>query len=472
MLGEGKKETTRARQPHRRYRIAMVCDFFHPRLGGVENHIWSLSHHLLQLGHSVIVITHAYNAEAERECYSGVHYYESMETEQPLKVYYCPFYPMVDQDSLPTFTATMPLIRWILVREQIDIVHSHQATSTMSNESIIYAGMLGLRTVYTDHSLFEFDDVPDVILNRVSQTTLSRADALIAVSHACCSNLVLRSHLDLERQHISVIPNAIDPAKFFPEPSKRPSDRIQIVVVSRLVFRKGVDLLVGVIPEICHSLPEVDFLIGGDGAKLLDLQEMVERERLEDRVSILGATPHSQVRDVLVQGHLFLNCSLTESFCIAILEAASTGLLVVSTNVGGVPEVLPPDMIHVCDPNVPDIVQELKAAVAQQKNFPIEPWSMHERVQSMFSWERVARETVQVYDTIINPEGKDIASSHGTSVAGWALSLEKGIARLVVDFLSIILTMFLRFLEYVQPKDQIDVVPDVWSECKRRKAKV
>ena len=49
---------------------------------------------------------------------------------------------------------------------------------------------------------------------------------------------------------------------------------------------------------------------------------------------------HFQVfRDVLVRGHIFLNCSLTESFCIAILEAACCGLFVVSTRVGGVPEV-------------------------------------------------------------------------------------------------------------------------------------
>jgi glycosyltransferase involved in cell wall biosynthesis len=37
-----------------------------------------------------------------------------------------------------------------------------------------------------------------------------------------------------------------------------------------------------------------------------------------------------QVRNVLVRGRIFLNCSLTEAFCIAILEAASCGLLVVS----------------------------------------------------------------------------------------------------------------------------------------------
>lgn len=41
----------------------------------------------------------------------------------------------------------------------------------------------------------------------------------------------------------------------------------------------------------------------------------------------------------MVQGSIFLNVSLTEAFCMAIIEAAAAGLLVVSTRVGGIPEV-------------------------------------------------------------------------------------------------------------------------------------
>ncbi|RYG51688.1 hypothetical protein EON67_02865 [archaeon] len=44
--------------------------------------------------------------------------------------------------------------------------------------------------------------------------------------------------------------------------------------------------------------------------------------QLHDRVELLGAVSHKNVRDVLTRGHIFLNCSLTEAFCIAILEAA------------------------------------------------------------------------------------------------------------------------------------------------------
>ena len=44
---------------------------------------------------------------------------------------------------------------------------------------------------------------------------------------------------------------------------------------------------------------------------------------------------------MLLRGRIFLNTSLTEAFCMALVEAAAAGLLVVSTRVGGVPEVLP-----------------------------------------------------------------------------------------------------------------------------------
>jgi hypothetical protein len=53
---------------------------------------------------------------------------------------------------------------------------------------------------------------------------------------------------------------------------------------------------------------------------------------------------------VLQQGSIFMNTSLTESFGIAILEAACAGLHVVSTRVGGVPEILPEDMISFAAP--------------------------------------------------------------------------------------------------------------------------
>jgi phosphatidylinositol glycan class A protein len=100
---------------------------------------------------------------------------------------------------------------------------------------------------------------------------------------------------------------------------------------------------------------------------MVDLLQMRETHFLQDRITLLGPVAHRDVpsvcayyisilqsklttMQVLRQGSIFLNTSLTEAFGIAILEAACAGLYVVSTRVGGVPEILPEDMISFASP--------------------------------------------------------------------------------------------------------------------------
>jgi len=113
----------------------------------------------------------------------------------------------------------------------------------------------------------------------------------------------------------------------------RPLGTVNVIVMMRLVWRKGTHLLVEIIPEICRRFPYVHFIIGGDGPNRGALEEMRERDQLQERVELLGAVPHCDVPSVLTRGHILLNTSLTEAFCIAILEAVACGLLVVSTKV-------------------------------------------------------------------------------------------------------------------------------------------
>jgi phosphatidylinositol glycan class A protein len=232
--------------------------------------------------------------------------------------------------------------------------------------------------------------------------------------------------------------------------------RIKVVVISRLVYRKGMDLLVGIIPRICLELPKVDFIIGGDGSKRLALQEMVERERLQDRVEFLGSVPHTQVRDVLVRGHVFLNCSLTESFCIAILEAACCGLLVVSTNVGGVPEVLPPDMVTLSSPDVPSMVRCLKQAISQQESDQAaDPWELHRRVERMYSWSRVAEQTTKVYRRVLQNERLTFCQRLS------CYNSLGGLTGVVACLLVVTVQFWLIFVEWCWPREGINVVSDI-----------
>lgn len=366
----------------------MASDFFYPNTGGVEAHILQLGQYLLDLGHKVIVITHAYGDRV------GIRYMPNS-----LKVYYLPYLLYPKQNiKWPFLFNTFPQIRKILLSEHIDIVHGHSAFSPMAHEIMFHAKTLGINTVFTDHSLFGFNDFGSRIHYSFVKQCLKQCNHIICVSHAGKQNQALKH----DKIPITVIPNAVDTKVFTPDPSKRDPEKITIIVNSRLVYRKGVDLLASVIPKICELDKRIIFIIAGDGPKRALLEQSVDQHDLYNRVQLLGSIPHSTVRDVLVKGDIFLNTSLVEAFCMAIVEAASCGLQVVSTNVGGLPEVLPPELIKLTEPTIDGLLEGVIMAIddLENKKF-IPPMEAHKIVDGKYSWRDVAKKTEKIYEAVI-----------------------------------------------------------------------
>lgn len=236
---------------------------------------------------------------------------------------------------------------------------------------------------------------------------------------------MLRASLD--PLMVSVIPNAVVAENFRPlshdaqkgertsgEIERRPSpapigpdDTITIVVISRLFYNKGTDLLIAVIPRILASHPNVRFIVAGSGPQAIDLEQMLERNVLQDKVELLGSIRHEEVRDVMVRGHIYLHPSLTEAFGTVIVEAASCGLYVVCTRVGGIPEVLPQHMTTFAKPEEDDLVLATEKAIAALRSNKVRTDRFHDQVKMMYSWTDVAQRTERVYKGItgdISPE--------------------------------------------------------------------
>jgi phosphatidylinositol N-acetylglucosaminyltransferase subunit A len=98
---------------------------------------------------------------------------------------------------------------------------------------------------------------------------------------------------------------------------------------------------------------------------------------------------------VLNRGHIFINTSISEAFCIAVLEAVACGLKVVTTDVGGIPEILPTDMVVLAKPNAEDLTEKLEQAIANYNDFS--PSEFNERVNKFYKWRNVAERTETVY---------------------------------------------------------------------------
>ncbi|UZJ56844.1 hypothetical protein CBS101457_006164 [Exobasidium rhododendri] len=407
-----------------------------------------LGQRLMERGHKVIVVTHAY--EPDRV---GIRYLTA-----GLKVYYVPYQVIARQDTLPQFFGLLPMIRFIFIRESINMVHSHQALSAMGLEAIMHARTMGIKTVFTDHSLFGFNDTASILTNKLLLFFLSDVDNVICVSHTAKENTVLRAALK-DPTRVYVVPNAIVAEQYRPkqdpgaDPSVIPHWKVNIIVLSRLMYRKGIDLLVAAIPRLCALHPNVHFIIGGEGPKRVELEQMRERFALHDRVEMCGSIRQGEVQDHLNRGEIFLNTSLTEAFGTCIVEAASCGLFVVSTKVGGVPEVLPPEMTRLALPEEDDIVRVTQGAIEYIKSGKHDPITYHQAVAKMYSWsDTAARVEVVYYEALKRPFpsflDRLIKYRAGGPVAG-----------LVFCIIAVVDVLFLAVLEYLTPAESIDVLP-------------
>lgn len=83
----------------------MVSDFFFPQPGGVESHIYQLSTKLIDRGHKVVIVTHAYAGR------TGIRYLTN-----GLKVYHVPFLVIYRESTFPTVFSFFPIFRNIVIR--------------------------------------------------------------------------------------------------------------------------------------------------------------------------------------------------------------------------------------------------------------------------------------------------------------------------------------------------------------------
>jgi phosphatidylinositol glycan class A protein len=135
------------------------------------------------------------------------------------------------------------------------------------------------------------------------------------------------------------------------------------------------------------------------------------------------------------------------------LEAASCGLLTVSTRVGGVPEVLPDDMVVLAEPAPEDMVRAVRKAIDMLPG--IDPQVMHLRMKKLYSWDDVAKRTEIVYDRAMQSPQTDLLERLPRYLRCGAWAGKLFCLVMIINYLLWCL------LEYLQPTEGIEEVPDI-----------
>jgi glycosyltransferase involved in cell wall biosynthesis len=218
------------------------------------------------------------------------------------------------------------------------------------------------------------------IAERLYKVSMRRTARVIAVSQAS-ADVLLENHV-VEPDRLSVINNGIPAGRFTIDRedlrrtarNRLGADPKSVVfgAVGRLVSVKNHAGLVTAFASVARQDRSSKLVVIGDGPLRQPLLDQCERLGVADRVLFMGS--RSDVRELLPGFDVFVQPSFTESYSIAIVEAAAAGLPVIATSVGGNAEIVTDGLSGIIVPpdNVPAIesamMEMLKSSEQRQKH--------------------------------------------------------------------------------------------------------
>ncbi|MFC1826187.1 glycosyltransferase family 4 protein, partial [Thermodesulfobacteriota bacterium] len=167
-------------------------------------------------------------------------------------------------------------------------------------------------------------------------------------------------------------------------------NRTVLLTVGRLVRRKGVAWFAEqVMPQLDNSY---SYLIVGDGPEYKNIQAVLERNKLNDRVFLLGRVSDETLKMIYNASDIFIMPNITvpddiEGFGIAAIEAGSCGLPVVASNIQGIQDA-------VLDGMTGHLVEERDADgfLAKIEKMDLKKESVRSTVISKFDWKLIYRQ--------------------------------------------------------------------------------
>jgi glycosyltransferase involved in cell wall biosynthesis len=241
---------------------------------------------------------------------------------------------------------------------------------------------------------------------------LERANKIIAVSHFTKRELL--EYYNVPEEKIRVIHNGVDVNKFKPAQDKRKvkeelgfnPDDIAILSVGRLYARKGLFTLIESMPAVVERFKNAKFIISGKGQsdEMRKLIAHAEKIGVKDSIIFTGYYPDKKLPKLYQAADVFAFSTFYEHHPFAVLEALSTGLPVVTTSVGGIPETIESGKNgFLVEPFNP---KRFADRILYLLEHPAEAEQMgrlaRKTILEQFDWRIVVKDVLKVYDEVLS----------------------------------------------------------------------
>lgn len=218
-----------------------------------------------------------------------------------------------------------------------DIVHTHLGAVQYCLPWVLAHGVKLLHTV---HNVPDRETPGGAVKHAISWMYRTGRAVPVAISNQ--NRRLIASYYGLSDDLVALVNNPVDIEYFHPlDQIKADSPRFDFVNVAGLRPQKNQSLLLRAFAKVLSRFPEATLCIVGDGTERKALEELAMELGISASVVLTGqVSERAVVRDLLWSSKAFVLSSDYEGLPLSAIEAMACGLPVISTNVGGMPDIV------------------------------------------------------------------------------------------------------------------------------------
>ncbi len=250
------------------------------------------------------------------------------------------------------------------------------------------------------------------LLRFFEEGMLERSSRIIAVSDFTRRELM--QYYKVKETRIRVIHNGVDVEKFKPTTDKlrakeelglTPEDKA-ILSVGRLYARKGLFTLIESMAFVARKFKNFKLIIAGKGLsnEMKKLMSYATKLGVKDKIVFTGYFPDKKLPRLYQAADIFAFSTFYENLPFAVLEALSTGLPVVTTRVGGIPEMINTGKNgFLVEPlNSRELADTILFYLEHPKSASEMGLLARETIENNFNWRIIVKKVIKVYDEALN----------------------------------------------------------------------
>lgn len=237
---------------------------------------------------------------------------------------------------------------------------------------------------------------------------IKESDLLMPICKYFKHKLIL---LGCDPKKIVVHYSPINCKRFNPVPSKSKFDgKIRIISVNRLEEEKAVDIVIKAIKKVTVEYRNIEYIIVGDGKLREELQELIESNKMQDYVRLVGWKTQEEIKTLLENSHVLVLASVTpmrgnqEAIPNVVKEAMLMHVPVITTFHGGIEELIENGVTGFLVPerSVDEIASKILYVIKNYNSLETLTNKAAEKTRSMFDMEKLCDELSAIFENLVN----------------------------------------------------------------------